>query len=297
MAQSLTQAPELTVDSLLTVVRLVAQLPSDDPDYEPLLNFLEGLEPLPLAHPFGAEECAHFKEHGWVLIRDFFEGWTEAVKKVAMDAFARRDPATTRRRFEPLGGHAIHDAWTPTTDPVLQASTQFGPSPVVAKKLLGVEGTLTLRNTVLFLKQPPLTYGSPWHTDTQDLPAVTDPGVNVWISLDTADAESGAVQLVAGSHLLSHAEKSQLRDTESIRRIEAGEIPELCHPIPGLLPGDHEFVAPSFEAGDALIFDSSMIHGSGGSLADRPVAAIGTLWHSPIERVGAVRPRERIGSC
>ena len=198
----------------------------------------------------------------------------------AMAAFAMQGEGMNRS-FEPLAGRALHDDWTPLTDPVIGASTRFGPSSVVAGKVLGDAGSLTLRGTVLFLKEPPLTYGSPWHTDTHDLPGYQEHGVNVWIPLDDADADSGAIQLVSGSHRLSQARAVELRDVDAIRHIEAGETPDLSHPIPGLKPGDYELVAPSFAAGDALIFDSALIHGAAGNRSDHSVAAISTLWYAP----------------
>lgn len=280
MALPTASLPELTIDSLLTVVRLVAGLPADHPDTDALRSVLETLDPLEPPVAFGDAELSHYREHGWVVVRGFFGEWTAPVRDAVMAAFSQQD--TTRiRPFEPLAGHSLRDDWSPSTDPVVQAATRFGPAPLAARKALGSGGTLTSRGTVLFLKHPPLTYGSPWHTDTQDLPARTDPGVNVWVPLHDTDAESGAVQLIAGSHRLSHEETLEVCNPDEIRRIERGESPTLAHPIPGLRSGDHEFIAPSFEAGDALVFDSSMIHGAGGNRSDHPVAAISTLWFAP----------------
>ncbi len=275
-----TETHNLTAASMISVIDMIDRLDPEDPDAIALRESLDRLGPLPLQQPFGSVECDHYAEHGWVIVPGLFDGWTEPVRKAAMTAFSTHDPSRDRP-FEPLSGRSLRDDWTPETDPVIGASTRFGPSSVVARRLIGDDGTLTLRGTVLFLKEPPLAYGSPWHTDTHDLPTIDEHGVNVWIPLDDADADSGAIQLVADSHRFSEARRFELRDAAAIRRIEAGETPDLSHPIPGLIPGDYELIAPTFKAGDALVLDSAMIHGAAGNLSDHSVAAISTLWYAP----------------
>lgn len=103
----------------------------------------------------------------------------------------------------------------------------------------------------MFYFKPPTARGQALHQDNLFLQCHPETCVAVWIAIDRTDAENGGLRVVPGSHSYKLVCPGEADSEESFSRQEI-HLPE------GMSAEQTEL-----EAGDALVFHGSMVHGSG----------------------------------
>jgi ectoine hydroxylase-related dioxygenase (phytanoyl-CoA dioxygenase family) len=120
-----------------------------------------------------------------------------------------------------------------------------GPLHSLASKVLG---TPVRANVCALILKLPQAAGVPWHRDRVDVPPSS--AINLSVFLDEATAENGAFEGIAGSHLFA--------DDVTV---EAARSAHLSTVVP-------------IRAGDVLIHDVRLVHGSGTNHTSSPRRSI-----------------------
>lgn len=166
-------------------------------------------------------------------------------------------------------------AGTVVDDPVWLAA-------VSDPRLLDLAEALVGPGIVLFsscwVVKPPRT-GRPasWHQDGGTWPLEPLEAVTLWVALDDADADNGALRVLPGSHhagLLPH-HRDDARLTTELFNVS---LPEGTVDEQGAVDVD-------LKAGDVSAHHPALIHGSGPNRSDRPRRALVVRYHPPTARV------------
>jgi ectoine hydroxylase-related dioxygenase (phytanoyl-CoA dioxygenase family) len=121
----------------------------------------------------------------------------------------------------------------------------------------------------IFAKEPFTPQRTPWHQDSPYWPVTGEMLATVYLSLDPIDAENGAVEYVAGSHLWGgdYAPAPFREGGREARRYVKSPL----RPLP-----DIEAMGPradrrrfALEPGDAVVFHGRLIHGAAGNPSAR----------------------------
>ncbi|MDH3684004.1 MAG: phytanoyl-CoA dioxygenase family protein [Acidimicrobiia bacterium] len=128
-----------------------------------------------------------------------------------------------------------------------------------------------------YLDKPPGGPPTPWHQDWPLQPFDRRDTVNCWVALDHVAMDQGPLQVVSGSHRLGPLYKptdfSQQPPLDTMLSTEDRELLwSLAGPEDQDIDGMPVHLAP-FEAGDAVIFYGSAVHGAPGNETDRPRCA------------------------
>jgi len=138
------------------------------------------------------------------------------------------------------------DAWR--REPVFRGL--LDPVARLARDLLGLAAVRLFQDLVID-KPASATTPLPLHQDQAYLPLDRDDGVVAWIALDDADAASGCLHYVPGSHRLGRR-----------RPASFSGAPECDLHLPAIDPGDRPVVPVPVSAGDALFHLPQVWHGS-----------------------------------
>lgn len=109
------------------------------------------------------------------------------------------------------------------------------------------------------IKNPGVEGKMPYHQDWTVVDETKDRSLTVWIGLQDVDTDNGAIKVVAGSHEFSRA----LRGPGNFDALEALQP----------LLGNYAHTL-TMQAGEAFIFDHSVIHGSGPNTTQQPRMAV-----------------------
>ncbi|MBL4849887.1 MAG: phytanoyl-CoA dioxygenase family protein [Planctomycetes bacterium] len=116
-----------------------------------------------------------------------------------------------------------------------------------------------------------------WHQDYSYQPLTATPGVSLWVSLDEADAESGCLHYIPGTHLLGERQPADF--------VVGSDQP----PIPGLPPLDWQaraaqVVAAVARPGEVLAHHPLVWHMSPMNRTTRHRRALSINWVTPDAR-------------
>ena len=133
----------------------------------------------------------------------------------------------------------------------------------------------------VFVKEPDTREDFFWHQDLPYWPFKGTQICSVWLSLTHADLDSSGLEFVRGSNTWNKWFRPVIptggEDTEQgdwIGKSAEDEIPDF-----NALRDEYEFLSFETKAGDALIFNTSIIHTSHGNMSpDRRRLALSTRW-------------------
>lgn len=128
----------------------------------------------------------------------------------------------------------------------------------------------------IFVKEPATELGTPWHQDLPYWPFKGSQICTVWLALTAADRGSSGLQFVKGSHAWGKWFRPRILSSQAgwIGSSDEEEIPDF-----DAERERYEFLSYDMEAGDALIFSSAIVHGSGPNRSDvRRRIAFATRW-------------------
>jgi ectoine hydroxylase-related dioxygenase (phytanoyl-CoA dioxygenase family) len=131
-----------------------------------------------------------------------------------------------------------------------EKSRQYLLDPRVKTLLTEILGAEPYAVSCMFYFKPPKARGQALHQDQYYILSKPEPCVAVWIALDDCDEENGCLRVVPGSQTLPLLDVIPADTTQSFKNITV-PLPQGSKEVPAIL-----------KAGDALIFNGHVLHGS-----------------------------------
>jgi ectoine hydroxylase-related dioxygenase (phytanoyl-CoA dioxygenase family) len=219
--------------------------------------------------PLRPQAIEDFRRDGVVCVRQLYSPQWIASLTEALDAIFTDPAGKTLGVSETFRTGVFH--WQ--TNDIVRDFVLEGPSAHIAQQAMGSKAINFFYDQV-FIKAALTPDPTPWHHDATFWPLTGDQLCSLWTCVDPVDADSSALEFIAGSHLwhkrwkpigvsgtvFSHENLEQLPDIEGDR-------------------GKYNIVSWALEPGDALLFHSRTVHGARGNRsADIGRRAITTRW-------------------
>lgn len=196
-----------------------------------------------------------FEGDGAVVVRGLLDShWIESLR----DAM----PMILERSYDPLARTRVPQRDGPKPQLVQSDGMWRDCEPFrrfLFESPIGLVAATTLRSAgvrlyedLLLFRDAGLENGAPgWHRDAPYWPVTGRQLLNVWFSLETVTAESGAVRILAGSHL------DRDEDAKATLALDAEPDPD-------------RVLVFEAEPGDVVLFHPRALHSGYGSAPDRP---------------------------
>jgi len=220
------------------------------------------------------EEVAHFREQGFLRIdRITSDGEVERLRELYDQVMA--DTSAWRLVYEgdKADGAVIDQVFLPELQaPEMGDTGYFRNGKRLAAALLGIAEEEVVPGGLMLIYKPP-TGGraAPWHQDEafwNDRNHLRCNSLSVWMPLDDAVVESGAMQFLPGSH----------RNDVLRHRAAPGEPLEVDEPV------DRAAAVPCpLPAGGATFHHCRTLHHTAPNTSGRPRRAMTTIFHGPAE--------------
>lgn len=211
-----------------------------------------------------AAESAHWREHGWVAVPDFFTAAEVAILRAEL---AGLQAAGKLRNVATVGDGKTHSTTSFNLQicPVGPHSRPIRSLAYAAKvraaiiSLLGDSACQHLDQ--IFLKPARHGAGTNWHTDNAYFRStVVEAGTGMWIALHDANRANGTMQIVPGSHRQDLAHR---RDGGSDHHITCADVIDPAKAVHIELP-----------AGGVLFFNYGVAHATGPNTTDHERAGL-----------------------
>lgn len=221
-------------------------------DAFPELDRIKSFFPLGVAEPslLSVEQIQQFNEKGYIFPLDVFTPAEIAAHRAYFDDLLKKAFAMGWDSYGINGWHkhcaGVYDL---VTEPRILDYVQ---------DLLGED--LVLWGTHYFVKMPGDGKRVSWHQDASYWPLTPSKTVTVWLAMDDADAENGAMQFIPGSH-----RNAQIAYVES--RPEENNV--LGQTV---LDAEHHGEPPvtvALKAGQMSLHTDWLLHGSDPNLSTR----------------------------
>ncbi|HWE99266.1 MAG TPA: phytanoyl-CoA dioxygenase family protein [Caulobacteraceae bacterium] len=225
--------------------------------------------PEPPVRPLTAQEIEDYQRDGVACLRGVYSlRWVEHLRE-ALDAFYARGG---------IAGFGVSDtfrsnAYTWMTDDAVRDFVLGAPSAWIAAQAMGSR-RINFFYDQIFIKQALTPDPTPWHHDATFWPFEGQQICSLWTSVDAVDAESSALEFIAGSH----------RWEKRWKPVGIGGVvisTEVLEQLPDIDAdrSRHNIVSWALEPGDALIFQARTVHGSRGNRSRTTGRrAIATRW-------------------
>jgi ectoine hydroxylase-related dioxygenase (phytanoyl-CoA dioxygenase family) len=219
--------------------------------------------------PVTPREIEDYQRNGVVCLRGVYSTkWVDYLRET-LDAFYARGGldgfgVSSKFRF---------DAYTWMTDDAVRDFVLSAPSAHIAQQAMGSK-RINFFYDQIFIKAAMTPDPTPWHHDATFWPLEGQQVCSLWTSVDVVDAESSALEFVAGSH----------RWKKRWKPVGVGGVVISNEPLEALPDIDadrsrYDIVSWALEPGDALLFHAQTVHGSRGNRsATTPRRAIATRW-------------------
>lgn len=193
-----------------------------------------------------------FRQDGAVVIRELL-GRSELADLMAIAGRRLRAPGKLSSRWVVESGAPMTvDRGLFLDEPEyteLLRRTSIG---AAAAQLMG-SSLATLYCDHLIRKDPGFCKSTPWHRDRDAFPLSGGAMCSVWMPFQPAPSRNGAIRFVTGSHL-----------TDAPGRAVGFADDD---PLEGLID---DYSVAELQPGDAVVFDSGVLHGAFGSEFDQP---------------------------
>lgn len=123
-------------------------------------------------------------------------------------------------------------------------------NPKIRAILVDLWGQAPYAASSMFYFKPPKARGQALHQDQYYILSEPEPCIAVWIAMEDCDEENGCLRVVPGSHTLPVLGTVAADTTKSFKNVKV-PLPEGMTEVPVTL-----------KAGDALIFQGHVLHGS-----------------------------------
>jgi ectoine hydroxylase-related dioxygenase (phytanoyl-CoA dioxygenase family) len=222
--------------------------------------------------PLSQEQIDAFRRDGVICVRQAYsEDWVGRIAAFLDDIvghpspiYGPRDPASTF--------HSDKDTWL-TNDEVLDF-VLHAPSAKIAQQAFG-SNRVTFLYDQIFVKDELSPNPTPWHHDFTFWPVEGTQVASLWTSVDPVDAESSALEFVAGSHRWPQRFRAiGANGTDYSTGESLDELPDFEADR-----SKYDIVSWDLRPGDALLFDALTLHGARGNRsAHKKRRAITTRW-------------------
>jgi hypothetical protein len=220
-----------------------------------------------------------FELRGVVVMRGLLDaGWCDELR-AAIDR-TRCRPSVHYGVLSPAGAPLVDsDLFRWSDDPTIDALTSRSPLVDLAAELLESDEVVLVEDQ-WFESEPGACTPSPWHQDDPYY-NLDRPFLTVWITLDDVGPGT-ALRVVPGSHAtgVTYAPVEFSAGPPTI-----GE--STLEPVPDVEADPVKFPVATWEfsAGDAVAFDSRLLHATGPDpVTDRPFRRFSTRWAHPDTR-------------
>ena len=205
---------------------------------------------VPTPHALDPAQVTQFNEKGYIAPLDVFSAEEMAVHRTAFDQLMEEAGASGGNSYSINGWHKTHTA---VYDLVTEARILD-----YLQDLLGEN--LVCWGTHYFCKMPGDGKQVSWHQDASYWPLTPSKTVTVWLAIDDADAENGAMQIIPGSHLHgqiafkeSRAEENNVLNQTAVGPLDYGDAPVLL----------------ALRAGQISLHTDLLLHGSEPNTSNR----------------------------
>ncbi len=211
--------------------------------------------------PAIASSCAHdeFEANGCLIVSDLLSGSECAALKVEGRRALDEDAEPGSTVFVGLAARS----------PVFHRLASHPRIVEVLAKLMP-DGVMFLSDKLVF-KSGVKRFGTPWHYD-QAYWVDTRPKLSVWIALDAADEDNGALTVIPGSH------RRTWRHEWSASEQTNGEFNNVITELPVEAPGTMVCRLP---IGGAVFFTDRLVHGSCANRIGADRYAVISTYHAP----------------
>jgi len=161
-------------------------------------------------------QVQHYNEKGYICPLDVFSPAEIAAHRAEFDRLMAEAGAQGGNSYSINGWHKTHAA---VYDLVVEGRILD-----YVQDLLGED--LVCWGTHYFCKMPGDGKQVSWHQDASYWPLTPSKTVTVWLAIDDADAENGAMQVVPGSHLHGQIafEKSSAQEQNVLNQTAVGPL-------------------------------------------------------------------------
>ena len=211
-----------------------------------------------------AAEAAHWREHGWVAIPDFFNATEVAILRQELAAL---QAAGKLRNVATVGDGKTHstNSFNLQICPVGPHSRPIRALAYAAKVRAAITGLLgdsaCQHLDQIFLKPGRHGAGTNWHTDNAYFKSsVVEAGTGMWIAVHDANRANGTMQILPGSH---RQQFSHRRDGGSDHHITCADAVDPAAARHIELP-----------AGGVLFFNYGIAHATGPNTTDHERAGL-----------------------
>lgn len=138
---------------------------------------------------------------------------------------------------------------------------------LIAAQLMGADKINMLYDQI-FSKEPGTNTATPWHHDLPYWPIRGTQVVTLWVALDPVALESGGLEFIRGSHLLSKWYRPfNANEAGGLASVFDGNVPDEYDDLPDFenTRDAYDILSWNLEAGDALAFHGLTVHAARGN--------------------------------
>ncbi len=214
-------------------------------------------------------EIADYRRDGVVCLRGVYSAaWVDYLRDT-LDAFWDRGGMEAFGVSKSFKSNAY--SWM--TDDAVRDFVLKAPSAHIAAQAMG-STRINFFYDQIFIKQALTPDPTPWHHDATFWPLAGDQICSLWTSVDAVDADSSALEFIAGSHRWDKRWKPVGIGGLVISREPLEQLPDIDADRSA-----YNIVSWALEPGDALLFHARTVHGSRGNRsATTGRRAIATRW-------------------
>ena len=222
-----------------------------------------------------AGEIAAYDEHGVVVARGLFPDHWLARMAAAVD-HAIENPTPYGAGVSMEGELFTGDLFLWKTYDEFRDWIYQSPAALIAAQVLRAK---TVRHFYdqLFIKPAGCHVATPWHQDITFWPVDVESRqlCSIWITFDPVARETSGLEFVRGSHRWPQHYKAVTPNYDSYMLDSNFDDP----PDIEANRDQYDLYCPDMQAGDCLIFDPHVLHGSTGNYStDAPRRAFSTRW-------------------
>lgn len=221
--------------------------------------------------PLSESEIDAFWRDGVICIRQLYSPeWVAQLTEALDFIVASPSPGTVGKRE----GTFHQDIFSWFTNDQIRDFVLYGPSADIARQAFRSK-KINFYYDQIFVKEEMSPNPTPWHHDFTFWPLDGDQIASLWTSVDAVNAESSALEFIAGSHRWPQRFRAIAADGSDLTTgAEMDELPDMENDR-----DKYDVVSWEVEPGDALLFHALTVHGARGNRsATTKRRAITTRW-------------------
>jgi len=222
------------------------------------------------------EEIWRYEEDGVIHVRGLFDNdWAGLIRRACEENLDNPSPRV--REAVKLGdqGRFQSDAWVCYHNDKFRQYAFDSPCAEIAAQVMRTDKTYFFYDQP-FVKLPETPAETAWHNDLPFWPFKRAEGIcSLWMAANDFGQETSGLEFVRGSHKWDKWYLAVTHDRDpAFMQTDLPECPNFSE-----LRDEYDVVAWDMQAGDVLIFNTLIVHGSGGNPSKTtPRYAHSTRW-------------------